>query len=296
MEGVMVNNKHPHQPHKISIVALEAALLVRFSDPLSTVFSVTFYHGRNAFPEAAAFPIVGGLYCLRLRLPFQTLKPPQGISHCSWAPLVTLPSVLTPTSSSPTASSLHEPPRRNWRHRQAPILRWTTASSIRFLNISSSPYGLRGGSSASNLTSEEFSDRVVDVKETSVHNFAILLLMCFGERMDEQTTREIEDVQKNFLVFSTKRLGVFTLVPKLLSNSNRPTVEAKWGQETVHIFIRGFSPRHQSGREGGRRLCDEEVLKYCTPELLTAGTDTTATALQWTMARIVDQRSVRQAC
>ncbi|KAG0486618.1 hypothetical protein HPP92_008713 [Vanilla planifolia] len=306
-------------------------------------------------PGPPAFPIIGNLYCLRLTNSLSDIETLLRNLALRLGPIVTLhvgshPNIVI--ADRVVAHKALVEHGATFASRPYPPLDCCFLNS-RFLNISSSPYGPTWRQLRRNLTSEflhpskmrvfsngrrwvlglllkrlqsksqEFSDRVVDVKESfQFAMFAILLLMCFGERMDEQTIREIEDVQRNILLFSTKHLGVFNLVPKLLlkiflrkrfstflklkhrqselllplirARRNRPTVESEVGEQKQFTYSYVDSLLDISlAEEGGRRLSDEEVLVLCS-ELLTAGTDTTATALQWTMAQIVDQRSVQQ--
>ncbi|XP_042495029.1 cytochrome P450 89A2-like [Macadamia integrifolia] len=45
--------------------------------------------------------------------------------------------------------------------------------------------------------------------------------------------------------------------------------------------------------EGGRKLSEEEMVTLCS-EFLTAGTDTTSTALQWIMANLVKHQEIQE--
>jgi cytochrome P450 len=135
--------------------------------------------------------------------------------------------------------------------------------------------------------------------------FCLLVYMCFGcgDRDDDARVRDIEATQRellaNFLSFQ-----VFSFLPsvtklvfrrrweKLVSLRRRqeelflPLVQARRdagadGDCYVDSLIKFTIPE-----DGGRALTDGEIVSLCS-EFLSAGTDTTATALQWVLANLV---------
>ncbi|KAE8694424.1 hypothetical protein F3Y22_tig00110783pilonHSYRG00207 [Hibiscus syriacus] len=83
--------------------------------------------------------------------------------------------------------------------------------------------------------------------------FSLLVLMCFGDKLNENQIREIEDVQR-----------------ELQSN-------------IVNFNIFNVWPRVTKEKRG---LTEREMVSLCS-EFLNAGTDTTYTTLQWIMANLV---------
>ncbi|CAD6213214.1 unnamed protein product [Miscanthus lutarioriparius] len=161
--------------------------------------------------------------------------------------------------------------------------------------------------------------------------FCLLVLMCFGERLDEPAVRAIASAQygwlmfvaKNTSVFVAKNTSVFAFWPALtrivfrgrlqegLAARQRqkelfvPLIDACRVRKQQQVKNQGgaaVAPEEEATtfehsyvdtlldirlpEEGDRELTDDEMSNLCS-EFLTAGTDTTSTALQWIMAELV---------
>ncbi|KAG6571192.1 Cytochrome P450 89A2, partial [Cucurbita argyrosperma subsp. sororia] len=147
--------------------------------------------------------------------------------------------------------------------------------------------------------------------------FCLLVLMCFGDKLEEPQIHEIENVHRAMLL-SFRRFNVLNFWPKLTKILLRKRWEAffeiRRNQEKVIIPLieaRRKANQNRANRENraeteedfvvsyvdtlldlelpdedNRKLTDEEIVTICS-EFLNAGTDTTSTALQWIMANIV---------
>uniref|UniRef100_A0ACD5TJ93 Uncharacterized protein n=1 Tax=Avena sativa TaxID=4498 RepID=A0ACD5TJ93_AVESA len=150
--------------------------------------------------------------------------------------------------------------------------------------------------------------------------FCLLVLMCFGERLDEAAMRGIATAQRDLLIYSSKKMAVFSFLPFIkvhLFRGRLDTVLAMWKRK-MELFvplinarreykIRGGEPRKETTfehsyvdtlldiklpEEGNRPLTDIEMVNLCS-EFLDAGTDTTSTGLQWIMAELVKNPAIQ---
>uniref|UniRef100_A0A0D6QWA6 Cytochrome P450 n=1 Tax=Araucaria cunninghamii TaxID=56994 RepID=A0A0D6QWA6_ARACU len=142
--------------------------------------------------------------------------------------------------------------------------------------------------------------------------FSILLCMCFGRQLDEELITHVDQVMKDillivepqiddFLPFLTplfvgrwkrirdlRRVQMESILP--LINKRREFLKAREvaeGDEKqgAHAYVDSLMDLKLEGRHG-EKPNDEELVTLCS-ELLTAGTDTTATALEWALLRMV---------
>jgi cytochrome P450 family 89 subfamily A len=133
--------------------------------------------------------------------------------------------------------------------------------------------------------------------------FCLLVYMCFGDRVPDETVRAIEATQRD-LLGSFLSFQVFSFLPtftKLVFRRRwEKLVSLRRRQE--EIFVPLIQVRREAGatgdsyvdslvnttvpEDGGRALTDGEIVSLCS-EFLSAGTDTTATALQWVLANLV---------
>ncbi|XP_058086033.1 cytochrome P450 89A2-like [Magnolia sinica] len=146
--------------------------------------------------------------------------------------------------------------------------------------------------------------------------FSLLLIMCFGQRLDENDVQNIEDIQRRLLT-STIGFNIFTFLPKLGKFVFRKRwnwlLEMRHEQEQILIpLIRARQDRKGDNQdeksfvfsyvdslldlelpeEGGRKLTEGEMVSLCS-EFLNAGTDTTSTSLQWIMANLVMHQDIQ---
>ncbi|KAK8934409.1 Cytochrome P450 89A9 [Platanthera zijinensis] len=159
---------------------------------------------------------------------------------------------------------------------------------------------------------------VVPKKNFRFAMFGLLALMCFGERLDEKSIREIEDAHRELLLHATKNWALFTFFPKCISGflfGERFRTMRRLRRRQSELFfplITACRENRKQGKEeqrvhcsyvdsllditiaeeGGRQLTDDEVAMLCG-EFLIAGTDTTASALEWTMAEIAASPAVQ---
>ncbi|CAH2051074.1 unnamed protein product [Thlaspi arvense] len=144
--------------------------------------------------------------------------------------------------------------------------------------------------------------------------FCLLVLMCFGDKLDEKQIRQIEKVQRELLLnFGRSQiLNFFPRIGKILFRKRwQELMLLRKNQEDVLIpLITARTEIVKRRQEEGKKEEDESVVAYvdtlmdlelpeekrklkdgekvtiCS-EFLTAGTDTTMTALQWIMANLV---------
>ncbi|XP_022148533.1 cytochrome P450 89A2-like [Momordica charantia] len=154
--------------------------------------------------------------------------------------------------------------------------------------------------------------------------FCLLVLMCFGNRLEETKIREIENVNRALLL-QLGRFRILDFFPKLtklfLRNSWEAFLQLRRNQENVLIPLieaRRKAKQNRANRaqiekeedkfvvsyvdtlldlkltdEGNRDLTDGEMVSLCS-EFLNAGTDTTSTALQWIMANLVKYPEIQR--
>ncbi|XP_043691728.1 cytochrome P450 89A2-like [Telopea speciosissima] len=149
--------------------------------------------------------------------------------------------------------------------------------------------------------------------------FCLLLFMCFGEKLDEKTIRDIEDVERAVIANFVK-FNVFNLFPKVGKFVFRKTwiqlLEIRSKQESVLLPpIKSRRDRREKIKqenpngyvasyvdslfdleitvEGGRKLANEEIVTLVS-EFLDAGTDTVATVLEWVMAHLTKDQKIQE--
>ncbi|XP_073053549.1 cytochrome P450 89A2-like [Primulina eburnea] len=157
----------------------------------------------------------------------------------------------------------------------------------------------------------ESSVRVIDHFQYAM--FCLLALMCFGDKLQEKQIKEIESVQRGLLL-GFRRFNILNFWPRL----GKILFRSRWNelmrlrleQEAVLIplirsRIQAKQQRISNNREDdeavlayvdtlvdlklpeeNRELDESEMVSLCS-EFLSAGTDTTSTALQWIMANLV---------
>ncbi|XP_062200772.1 cytochrome P450 89A2-like [Phragmites australis] len=157
--------------------------------------------------------------------------------------------------------------------------------------------------------------------------FCLLVLMCFGERLDEPAVRAIAVVQRDWLMFVANNTSVSAFWPAMTKHLFRGRLQIGFDvrRRQKQLFVPLIDARREHKKqlsrggdaaaskkettfghsyvdtllditlpdEGGRSLTDDEMAKLCS-EFLTAGTDTTSTALQWIMAELVKNPAIQE--
>ncbi|KAL3838444.1 hypothetical protein ACJIZ3_023035 [Penstemon smallii] len=138
--------------------------------------------------------------------------------------------------------------------------------------------------------------------------FCLLVFMCFGDKLEENQIKEIEDVQRNMLL-GFRRFNVLNFWPiwiskiiyselcKELAQLRKyqddvliPLIRARLESKREHVSVPAAYVDTlvdlELPEENNRKLEESEMVSLCG-EFLAAGTDTTSTALQWIMANLV---------
>ncbi|XP_020595363.1 cytochrome P450 89A2-like [Phalaenopsis equestris] len=147
--------------------------------------------------------------------------------------------------------------------------------------------------------------------------FCLVVLMCFGEKFDEKVIREIEIAQRNYLLhagkltfllfvpaiagyFFRKKLGIAMELRRKQKEVFAPLIKARRERrkeitegdgKPVFSYVDSLL-EIQLPEDGGRFLNEDELVALCS-EFLSAGTDTTATSLQWIMAELVKNQQIQ---
>ncbi|CAL4934369.1 unnamed protein product [Urochloa decumbens] len=151
--------------------------------------------------------------------------------------------------------------------------------------------------------------------------FCLLVLMCFGERLDEPAVRAIAAAQRESLIYLSRSMAVFAFFPAVTKHIFRSRLDRARAlrRRIRELFLplinarreyrrRGGEPRKETTFEhsyvdtlldiklhedGDRSLTDDEIILLCS-EFLNAGTDTTSTGLQWIMAELVKNPAIQE--
>ncbi|CAL9208015.1 unnamed protein product [Musa hybrid cultivar] len=148
--------------------------------------------------------------------------------------------------------------------------------------------------------------------------FCLLVLMCFGEKLDEEAVTAIEVATRDLLLFSSQlnafaflpRIGKYLLrrkwntvlelrqrqkdrfLPLIRARREHKMTKQDGNERFVHSYVDSLLDV-EIAEEGGRKLTDDELVGLCS-EFMNAGTDTTSTALQWIMAELVRHPEVQE--
>ncbi|XP_062119679.1 cytochrome P450 89A2-like [Humulus lupulus] len=149
--------------------------------------------------------------------------------------------------------------------------------------------------------------------------FCLLVLMCFGDKLDESKIKEIETIQRRILL-GFSRFNILNFLPGLtkivfrkrwqelfqlrydqlevlvpLINSREKVEEAKIATNDDDDFVLCYVDTLLGLElpEEKRKLDTGEMVTLCS-EFLNAGTDTTSTALQWIMASLVKHPQIQE--
>ncbi|XP_055827296.1 cytochrome P450 89A2-like [Solanum dulcamara] len=147
--------------------------------------------------------------------------------------------------------------------------------------------------------------------------FCLLVLMCFGDKLEKSQIKQIENIQRKLLL-SFRRFNILNFFPRVgkIIFRNRWKELFELRQELESIFIPLIEARSRAKEqkmehgdefvvayvdtllnlklpEENRNLNHGEIVSLCS-EFLSAGTDTTSTALQWIMANLVKNPSIQE--
>lgn len=142
--------------------------------------------------------------------------------------------------------------------------------------------------------------------------FCILLAMCFGVEMSEETVQMMDDMMKTVLIVLDPRIDDYLpILAPFFSKQRKIATEVRQKQiQTLVPFIekrrRILAGRQSStysfsyldtlydlkidGNDG--TPSDEQIVTLCS-EFLNGGTDTTATAIEWAIARLIENPNIQ---
>ncbi|XP_076955164.1 cytochrome P450 77A2-like [Bidens hawaiensis] len=144
--------------------------------------------------------------------------------------------------------------------------------------------------------------------------FCILVYMCFGVEMNEKMIEEIDEMMKTVLLTLDPRLDDYLpmLAPLFFKQRKRamevrgqqikmlaPIIEWRWNAVTApgsdptaaeFSYLDTLFDLAVEGREDPPS--DPEIVTLCS-EFLNGGTDTTATAIEWAIARFIESPTIQ---
>lgn len=146
--------------------------------------------------------------------------------------------------------------------------------------------------------------------------FCILLSMCFGVEMSEETIEKIDHTLKDVLITVNPRIDdFFPILSPFFSKQQKEALKVRKQQiETLRPFIEQrrailraglasdptaapFSyldtlfELQVEGRKSGPT--EPEIVTLCS-EFINGGTDTTATAIEWAVARLIENPAIQE--
>ncbi|KAI4304586.1 hypothetical protein MLD38_040073 [Melastoma candidum] len=316
---------------------------------LKPLFDAVFFtpQSKNLPPGPRFFPFLGNYRWLFLS--FSQMEPILKDLHAKYGPIVTVFVGKSPAIFVASHELAHRALVQNgasFADRPPPLVSSRVMSSNQ-KNINTSFYGPTWRLFRRNLTAEmlhpsrmrSFSKsrrwvlevlmkrlgehpggEVVVVEHFQYAMFCLLVLMCFGDRLDEKAIRQVEDCQRRLLL-RVNRFNVLGVWPRLgkvilrkrwqelhgLMNYQRevlsPLIEARSkfiqeyrqtdGEQQERTVAYVDSLFNLELPEEKRKLNEEEIITLCS-EFLNGGTDTTSTALQWIMANMVKYPHIQE--
>ncbi|KAL5767596.1 hypothetical protein ACOSQ2_014379 [Xanthoceras sorbifolium] len=301
-------------------------------------------------PGPFIFPIIGNY--LLLRKPLAELESLIKSLHTKLGPIITLKIGSKPVIFIADRSLAHQALIQNgaaFADRPSPTVITNITSSNQH-NINSAAYGptwrlfrrnltaeilhpsrLKSYSHARNWVLQILQDRlnsqsksggpvrVVDHIQFAM--FGLLVLMCYGDKLDEKKIKEVEDVHRNMLI-NLSRFNILNFWPKITKLVFRRRWSEFWQlrkqQETVNLSLIRERKKIREERLRNcneddqeyvlsyldtlldmqlpvekRKLNEDEIISLCS-EFLSAGTDTTTTALEWVMANLVKYPNIQE--
>lgn len=160
---------------------------------------------------------------------------------------------------------------------------------------------------------------VLVLKNARFAVFWILLTMCFGFEMEEETVEKMDEILKSVLITLEPRIDDYfpILTPFFSREKNRANLVRKKqvefvielinrrrralenpasdGTATSFSYLDTLFDLKIDGRGGGGKssATDEELVTLCS-EFLNGGTDTTATVIEWGMAELIGNPEVQR--
>ncbi|XP_015070884.1 cytochrome P450 89A2-like [Solanum pennellii] len=148
--------------------------------------------------------------------------------------------------------------------------------------------------------------------------FCLLVLMCFGDKLEEPQIKQIQNMQNNLVLGFRRYRDVLKFFPRvgkiMFRNRWKKLIELQREQRNILIPLIEARRRAKEEKtepadelvvayvdtllnlelpEEKRNLNVGEIVALCS-EFLSAGTDTTSTALQWIMANLVKSPSIQE--
>ena len=152
------------------------------------------------------------------------------------------------------------------------------------------------------------------LKNTRFAVFYILVLMCFGIEMDEETVKKIDELMKRVLIVLDPRIDDYLpILSPLFAKQRKRAMEVR--EEQIQTLVPFIEKRRSILQNPGSdetaatfsyldTLFDlkvdgristpsyRELVTLCS-EFLNGGTDTTATALEWGIARLIENPKIQ---
>ncbi|KAG6391520.1 hypothetical protein SASPL_149276 [Salvia splendens] len=142
--------------------------------------------------------------------------------------------------------------------------------------------------------------------------FCILLDMCFGVEMDEKTIQSVDDMMKSVLIVLDPRMDDFLPALSPFFSKQRKKVQEvrkrqietlvpliekrreKWSKSGSNSNSFAYLDTLFDLKVEGRKSAptNEELVTLCS-EFLNGGTDTTATALEWAVGRLIENPTIQ---
>ncbi|KAI5582401.1 hypothetical protein BDE02_07G083500 [Populus trichocarpa] len=306
---------------------------------LKTIFN-NFLTSKNLPPGPLSFPFIGHL--LWLRMSAFKIEPILRSLHAKFGPMVTLrigtrPAIFVADRTLAHGALIHGGAVFAGRPPAVATSKIITSNQH---NISSSSYGPTWRLLRRNLTAEilhpsrvkSYTDArnwVLQILQNRIESQAKagrpILLMCFGDKLDENQIKKIMEVQRQMIV-NFGRFNILNFWPGVtkivLRNRWRELFGLRKCQEDVLIPLIRARKKAKEDRvnkskedkkdyedeyvlcyvdtilalelpEEKRKLNEEEMVSLCS-EFLNGGTDTTSKALQWIMANLVKYPQIQE--
>ncbi|KAK6794761.1 hypothetical protein RDI58_008214 [Solanum bulbocastanum] len=327
----------------IIVVTLCIAFLLKFLIN-TTIISPNSSSRKKLPPGPYSFPVIGGiLWTIKIYINMESILRDL---KAKYGPLITIkfgsrPNIYVASHSLAYQALVQQGAVFSDRQRALPTHAILSSNQR---SISSAPYGPLWRLLRRNLTSEMLNpsriksyskarswvlgillqhlrhDQVDSVKLIDHFQYAmfcLLVLLCFGDKLEESQIKDIENIQRKYIV-NYRRFYILNFIPKvgniIFRNRWKELVELRQEQESIIIPLIEARRRNKEQNteqsdefvvayvdtllnlelpEENRKLDVGEIVTLCR-EFLSAGTDTTSTALQWIMANLVKNPSIQE--